>query len=258
MVSIPAAGDAEAEEEEGGGPQAQLQEELRVTRASLAVARTEIELQQVRARPLADVFPRWLGLLTPRALRLQGELAVLGARLDSVEEDNSELRAMVTELKEMVLAQGPSPVLPTAPNPSPTVAQSTGGAASSRQDGGAAGGMSLRVDESARTSTAEEEAALMMTADMSFGATMMDSPVSSPIAGAAGGGVDASLSLDGSVGEGERPWPSQRRGSLESGGGLSPTRRRVCTRTTARTCRSHDLLTCCGSADCTTRLARRA
>ena len=54
---------------------------------------------------------------------LQGELAVLGARLDSVEEDNSELRAMVMELKEMVLAQGPSPVLPTAPNPSPTVAQ---------------------------------------------------------------------------------------------------------------------------------------
>ena len=89
---------------------------------------------------------------------MQGELAVLGARLDSVEEDNSELRAMVTELKEMVLAQGPSPVLPTAPNPSPTVTQSAGGAASSRQDGGAAGGMSLRLDESARTSTAEEEA----------------------------------------------------------------------------------------------------
>ena len=72
---------------------------------------------------------------------MQGELAVLGARLDSVEEDNSELRAMVTELKEMVLAQGPSPVLPTAPNPSPTVTQSAGGAASSRQDGGAAGGL---------------------------------------------------------------------------------------------------------------------
>jgi hypothetical protein len=213
-------GEAEAEERAN-----RLSEELRATKASLAVTKTELELQQ-------------------------GEIAMLTSRADSAEEDNAELRARMDKLQSMMLAMGDSPFA------SPIPVQGGGGAggggpgrpvASPARGGGAIGGaggsraggsmgnadVSLRFDQSAvyRTTTDEIEADLM--GNVNFNASMGGmSPMASPHVA---DDLDSSAFVLDSTGTGvsgmaaaaaqqqqlrveeERPWPSQRRASRDAG-----------------------------------------
>ena len=154
-------GDAEAEERAH-----RLGEELRATKASLSVAKTELELQQ-------------------------GEIAILTSRADNAEEDNAELRVRIDKLQEEFasmlgsLAMGASP----AASPAAKVAPSRGDGDAGHWQG--AGGLapidspnlSLRF-EADRTNTDEMEADLM---GVSFNASIgggMASPMASPMVGA--------------------------------------------------------------------------
>ena len=198
-------GEAEAEERVN-----QLSKELSAAKASLAVNKTELELQQ-------------------------GEIAVLTNRADSAEEENAELRARVDKLQSTLLGMGDSPFASpgsvhdgggTVHAASPARAGTGVGA---NMDRGSAADMSLRFDQSAmhRTTTDEIEADLMGT--VNFNASYGE--MSPMVRGYAGPDLSSSgFVLDSASGMPdfappvaqqqrieERPWPSQRRASRDLG-----------------------------------------
>jgi hypothetical protein len=211
--------DAEAEERVS-----QLSKELSAAKASLAVNKTELELQQ-------------------------GEIAVLTNRADSTEEENAELRARVDKLQSMLLAMGDSPfaspitgdvssahggrIETGAVNATPHVPGDNVGRGSGAAD------VSLRFDQSAmnRTTTDEIEADLMGT--VNFNASYGDmSPMASPHVGVDLNSSEFMLDPASRVPEfspqvaqqqhhhrsEERPWPSQRRASRDLGQSTSGAR----------------------------------
>ena len=203
----------------------QLTKELSAAKASLAVNKTELELQQ-------------------------GEIAVLTNRADNAEEENAELRARMDKLQSMLLAMGDSPFASPVTTQAGGISSTHGkrleaGAAHSTSSlsgenlgrGLGAADVSLRFDPSAmnRTTTDEIEADLMGT--VNFNASYGDmSPMASPLVGADLNSSEFMLDSATSMPEfapqvaqqqqqhqqrqrrmEERPWPSQRRASQDLG-----------------------------------------
>ena len=214
-------GEAEAEERVN-----QLSKELSAAKASLAVNKTELELQQ-------------------------GEIAVLTNRADCAEEENAELRVRVDKLQSLLLGMGDSPFASPgsvhdgggtthAASPARVVA-GAGVGASSNMDRGSHVDMSLRFAQSAmhRTTTDEIEADLMGT--VNFNASYGDmSPMvrgyGGPDLSSSGFVLDSASSMPDFAPQvaqrrqqqrvEDRPWPSQRRASTDlgqPGGAGAPT-----------------------------------